>query len=405
MDRDTVFSWLGLSLTPGLGPRRGHRLVEHFGGAAQAWQAVCRNDAQLKSLLPANVRRRLVPQEVEHRAEQVLRQCEDSGWEVVCFASAAYPGLLARIPDPPLVLYVWGTLVVEDCWSLAVVGTRHATAYGKLHARRLAQALAQAGMTIVSGLARGIDTAAHRGTLDATGRTLAVLAGGLDHISPRENDQLAEQIAASGAVLSEQPPGVAPRGELFPVRNRVISGLSLGVLVVEADVRSGALITATHALEQGREVFALPGPVQNRTSRGPHRLLREGAHLVESPQDVLDELTASPLLAAAASAAEAHTPVKGTPSLQADPEREHTLSTLDLSPVVPAANVFSSQGPDEPAARLLRVLRDQGGSCTVDHLVATSELPIGEALAALNLLELQGQVQRSSGQSVQLRCR
>ena len=401
MSRDAVFPWLCLSLAPGLGPRRGHRLVQHFGSAAECWQAVCRKDPELKNLLPAGTRRQLLPTEVERRAEQVLRRCEASGWQVICLASAEYPHLLAQIPDPPLVLYLWGTLTPEDAWSLAIVGTRHATAYGKLHAHRLAQALAQAGMTIISGLARGVDAAAHQGALDASGRTLGVLAGGLDQVAPRENRSLARQIADRGAVVSEQPPGVAPRGELFPVRNRIISGLSLGVLVVEADQRSGALITATHALEQGREVFALPGPVQNRTSRGPHRLLREGAHLVESPQDVLQELTTSPLLAAGAAAARAPAPTQPAPTAQTPSAPEEPPAGKD-DPRVPLPLAASACGESsDPAMQVLQTLQQQGGPCTVDQLVAASGLPAGQVLAALNLLELQGRVQRSSGQLIQ----
>ncbi len=399
MSQDTVFPWLCLSLAPGLGPRRAHRLLRRFGSAAEAWQAIERNASELKSLVPASLLRRLDPAQVQRRADQVQRRCRDSGWQVVRFAESGYPALLARVPDPPLVLYLWGNLAAEDAWSLAIVGTRHATAYGKLHAHRLAQALAQAGMTIVSGLARGIDAAAHQGALDAPGRTLAVLAGGLDQVSPRENRPLAERIAAAGAVLSEQPPGTVPRGELFPVRNRIISGLSLGVLVVEADSRSGALITATHALEQGREVFALPGPVQNRTSRGPHRLLREGARLVESPQDVLEELTASPLLAAVAASPPARPAAEQAPA-------EKTPSAAGSSPVQgsqrhPVAASPRQKEQDDSATRLLHVLRQQGGPCSVDDLIAASGLPAGEVLAALNLLELQGLLRRSSGQMVQ----
>ncbi len=419
MEREATLPWLCLSLVPGLGPRRSRRLLDRCGSATAAWEALCRGEPWLAELLPASLRRKLAPAEVEHRAEQVLRQCEENGWRVVCFSQPQYPGLLAQIPDPPLVLYVWGTLEAADCWSVAIVGTRHATSYGKLHARQLAAGLAQAGMSIVSGLARGVDAAAHRGALEAGGRTLAVVAGGLDAVAPRENLELARQIAAQGAVLSEQPPGVAPRGELFPIRNRIISGLSLGVLVVEADVRSGALITVTHALEQGREVFALPGPVQNRTSRGPHQLLREGAHLVERPQDVLAELTTSPLLCAVSTPAEKHAAeetlsaaephgakeipaAEELPRSEAPAEKDSPPGASSPAGTPPRATGASAAETQGTEAHLLDVLIRQGGSCAVDELVAASGRPTAEVLAALNLLELQGRVQRVSGQLVQL---
>ena len=177
-----------------------------------------------------------------------------------------------------------------DALSIGIVGTRHATQYGLRQAERLAGSLARAGLTIVSGLARGIDAAAHRGALAAGGRTLGVLASGVLNIYPPEHDQLANEVAACGALLSEQPARSAPLAGTFPQRNRLISGLSLGVIVVEAAERSGALITARHAMEQGREVFAMPGNVDSRCSHGCHRLIRDGAKLIETADDVLEEL-------------------------------------------------------------------------------------------------------------------
>ncbi len=180
------------------------------------------------------------------------------------------------LPDPPGVLFVRGTLAPSDAMAVAIVGSRHATHYGLTQAERLAGSLARAGLTVVSGLARGIDAAAHRGALAAGGRTIAVLASGVLNIYPPEHNTLAEEITQHGAVMSESPPRAEPLAGMFPQRNRIISGLSLGVLVVEASTRSGALITARHAMEQGRDVFAVPGPITSRMSHGCHRLIRDG---------------------------------------------------------------------------------------------------------------------------------
>lgn len=201
-----------------------------------------------------------------------------------------YPPALAQIFDPPAALYMRGTLVPQDAVAVAIVGTRRPTEYGLRVAARLAADLAVSGVTVVSGLARGIDGAAHQGALDAGGRTIAVLGCGPDLVYPPEHRRLMDGIIGHGAVVSEFPPGTPPRKPQFPQRNRIISGLSLGVVVVEGDDTSGALITADAALEQGREVFAVPGRITDRTSRAPHRLLAEGAKLVMQVEDVLEEL-------------------------------------------------------------------------------------------------------------------
>lgn len=221
--------------------------------------------------------------------DEELRQAGERGVAAVAFSDPGYPALLRRIHNPPLVLYVQGRLEPADAVALAIVGTRHPTHYGQTHAGRLASELASRGMTIVSGFARGIDTAAHRAALDGGGRTLAVLAGGIAQLYPPENAPLADEVVAHGALLSEFPLHTRPLRPFFPRRNRIISGLALGVLVVEADRDSGALITADWALEQGREVFALPGPVDRR-SGGCHRLIQQGAKLAETADDVLAEL-------------------------------------------------------------------------------------------------------------------
>jgi DNA processing protein len=197
---------------------------------------------------------------------------------------------LDRIDDPPSVLFLRGEILPQDALAIAIVGTRHATKYGLDQAKRLAGSLARAGFTIVSGLARGIDAAAHRGALKAGGRTLAVLGSGVLNIYPPEHEQLAEEVAASGCVISESPPLFKPLSGSFPQRNRIISGLSLGTIIIEAPERSGALITARLAMEQNREVFALPGRVDSRASRGCHLLINDGAKLVQTADDVIEEL-------------------------------------------------------------------------------------------------------------------
>ncbi|MCQ9208506.1 MAG: DNA-processing protein DprA [Omnitrophica bacterium] len=201
-----------------------------------------------------------------------------------------YPANLKHIYDPPATVYLKGELILEDNIAIAIVGSRRATPYGLKNAKSLAFELAARGITVVSGLARGIDSAAHRGALEAKGRTIAVLGSGLNVIYPHENERLAEEIAKSGAVISEFQQDVGPQRYHFPRRNRIISGLSLGVVVVEAAQKSGALITANCALEQGREVFALPGKIDSWTSRGTHDLIKQGAKLVESIEDIIEEL-------------------------------------------------------------------------------------------------------------------
>jgi len=222
--------------------------------------------------------------------DEELRQAAERSVAILPFNSPAYPALLRRIPEAPLVLYVQGELQPADAVALAIVGSRFPTHYGTTQAGRLASELAARGMTIVSGLAQGIDTAAHRGALDGGGRTIAVLGGGIARLYPAENAPLADEIVQHGAVVSDFPLHTRPQAFTFPRRNRIVSGLALGVLVVEADRDSGALITADWALAQGREVFALPGRVTDKRSRGCHLLIKQGAKLAETCEDILEEL-------------------------------------------------------------------------------------------------------------------
>ncbi len=222
--------------------------------------------------------------------EEELALARRHGVQLVTLDDPDYPAPLKTIPQPPPVLYIWGRWLPEDAAAVAVVGSRACSLHGQMTAERLAHDLAAHGLTIVSGLARGIDAAAHRGALKAGGRTIAVLGSGLLRMFPTEHEALARQIAESGAVVSEFPLRAEPLAWHFPQRNRVIAGLALGAIVVEAATRSGALITATHTLEQGKEVFAVPGAAGSPMNRGAHALLRDGARLVESAEDVLQDL-------------------------------------------------------------------------------------------------------------------
>ncbi len=226
----------------------------------------------------------------EHDPGAELDLCRRAEVQVLARGDALYPPPLDDIPDPPSLLYLRGTLAPSDQLAIALVGSRKCTPYGMRAAERLAAALARVGLTVVSGLARGIDAAAHRGALKAGGRTIAILANGLAQVYPPEHGDLARDVAGAGALLSESPMRQEPIAGLFPQRNRIIAGLCLGVVVVEATPRSGSLSTAKHAMEQNREVFAVPGPIDSLSSQGCHRLIRDGARLVETVDDILEEL-------------------------------------------------------------------------------------------------------------------
>jgi DNA processing protein len=278
-------AYLVLNAAPGVSCRAKHRWLEAAGGARQALQ-LARPDVE--ALLRERAAAKVVPfleSADPHTLEEAARRC---GAEVVTLADAGYPKPLREIPDPPLALYVRGK--VPEHVAVAVVGTRNPSSDGEYVAHRMAADLAAAGVCAVSGLARGVDAFAHRGALEAGGPTVAVLGCGVDVPYPAGHEELAARVALHGAVVSEYPPGTPPAKHHFPSRNRIISGLSRAVVVVEATLRSGALITADLALEQGREVFAVPGSVLNPRSQGPHRLLREGAGWAESAADVLQAL-------------------------------------------------------------------------------------------------------------------
>jgi DNA processing protein len=347
--------WLGFNLVAGIGPRRLQALLDTFGNLAAAWQA---RPAQLRE---AGLDRRALGNLLEARStlslDRELEKVEQAGVRLVCWEDAAYPRHLRNIYDPPPLLYVRGSLEKDDEWAVGVVGTRRATVYGKEATRRLTGGLASSGITIVSGLARGIDAQAHRAALDAGGRTVAVLGCGVDVVYPPEHRRLAHEVVERGALLTEYPLGTQPEASNFPPRNRIISGLSLAVVVVEAGARSGALITADFAADQGRDVFAVPGNIFQRSSEGCNRLIREGAIPALSASDILEE--------------------------------------LNLTMVEQQAEVRSVVPASETEARLLDQLSLEPKH--VDELCQTIDLPVSQVTGALALMELKGMVRQVGG--------
>ncbi|HVF57805.1 MAG TPA: DNA-processing protein DprA [Pyrinomonadaceae bacterium] len=286
--------WIALNMTPGVGPRAAARLLERFGSAEGVFGAL-RSELERLRLRPETIESIVLKDRHEEAARELERVRALEGADVLVLDDGTYPALLREIPDPPLTLYVRGAW--EACFDapcVAMVGSRRASTYGQNVALMLARELASRGVTIVSGLARGIDAAAHRGAIEAGGRTLAVLGTGIDEVYPRDHRKLAAEILEKGGALASQfPLGTPPVSENFPYRNRIISGLSLGVVVVEAAENSGSLITARLAMEQNREVFAVPGNVTSRNSFGTNYLIKgAGAKLVQQWQDVAAELPA-----------------------------------------------------------------------------------------------------------------
>ena len=288
----TLQGWLELLAVKGLGPVTYTRLINRF-GSPEAIRSLNTHTlvsmGEISPSLAMAIHQPLSAEAQDHIAKE-LQAVQDGRYAILTLADAHYPPRLKTITDPPPVLWYTGQLQERDQQALAVVGSRKGSHIGRTFTRQLSRDLAALGFTIVSGLARGIDAAAHEGTLATSGRTLAVLGCGIDRTYPPEHGPLRQRIEQQGAVLSEFPMGTPPHSYHFPQRNRIISGLSLGVIVAEATSRSGSLITARMALEQNREVFAVPGNVTNTLTRGPHRLIKEGAKLVENSLDVVEEI-------------------------------------------------------------------------------------------------------------------
>ncbi len=354
-------AYVVLNLLPGIGPQRVARLIEAFGSPSgalgQAEAALCRVDGIGREVAAA-----VAGWRKHGDAEGERARAAAHGARIVTPVDGEYPGNLREIYDPPLALYVRGKLEARDRHAIALVGSRTTSYYGRETAKKLGYQAAYAGMTVVSGLARGIDTAAHEGALAAKGRTIGVLGCGIDQVYPPENEALAKRIVESGgAVISEFPVGTQPDRQTFPIRNRVVAGLSMGVVVVESAVNGGALITARMALDQGRQVFAVPGRIDTASSRGCNRLIKEGAALVESAEDILG-------------AFEFLIPA-GRVAPKAAPERPANLAPEE-------ARVYEALGEEERH---------------IDEVIRETGLAAGSVFAALMKLELRKVVRTLPG--------
>jgi DNA processing protein len=355
-ERDIRY-WVGFNKVSGIGAARLRALLDYFGDLEIAWHASSHDlqQAGLDRRSLANLLKTREDLDLEAEVERLARD----GIQVITWEDASYPPNLRQAYNAPPLLYVRGGLDARDEWAVAIVGTRRASVYGKEATRMISSGLARAGVTVVSGMARGIDSVAHQSCLDAGGRTIAVFGCGVDVIYPAQNARLADEIAERGALVSEYALGTRPDARNFPPRNRIISGLTLGTVVVEGDLGSGALITAGFAAEQGREVFAVPGNIFARASRGANRIIQEGAKMVCKVGDVLEE--------------------------------------LNLTMVSQQAQVRAVIPENETEALLLEHLSAE--PVHVDLLGQTVELPIAEVTSALALMELKGMVRQVGGMS------
>ncbi len=371
-----MLDWLALNMTPGIGPRAAAKLLERFGSAAAVYRATRAELEQLR--LPPESVDSIIAHDLHGRAEAELKKIRQIGADVLIVDDGVYPQLLREIYDPPIVLYVkgaWTECLDQPC--VAIVGSRKCSTYGVNAAMLLARDLAQRGVTIVSGFARGIDAAAHRGELEAGGRTVAVLGTGIEEHYPRDHKRLGEEILKNGgAMLSQFPLGTPPVSENFPYRNRIISGLSLGVVVVEAAENSGSLITARLAIEQNREVLAVPGNITSRNSFGTNYLIKgAGAKLVQQWQDIASELP--PQIAA---------------RLLPPPfGRKTEPSLVDQLALVPTDLSGSER-------KILRLLAADSPS-HIDDLLDRTKLSVSDLTAALLALEMRELIRALPGRS------
>jgi DNA processing protein len=370
-----IRDWVELNMTPGIGPRAAAKLLERFGSAGAVYSATRSELERLR--LPPEAVDSIIARDLQSTAETEIDAVKKLGGDVLLLDDGVYPSALREIYDPPIVLYVkgaWSACLDQPC--IGIVGSRRCSTYGQNSALMLARDLAQRGVTVVSGFARGIDAAAHRGALEAGGRTVAVLGTGLDEIYPRDHAKLAAQILGQGGALVTQfPLKTPPVSENFPYRNRIISGLSLGIVVVEAAENSGSLITARLAIEQNREVFAVPGNITSRNSFGTNYLIKgAGAKLVQQWQDIAAELPqqiAAKLLPP---------PISGKAKEKTISERL-ALMPEGLSPA--ETSVFKLLTPDSPAH--------------VDWLIEKSKLAVSQLTAALLTLEIRDLVRALPG--------
>jgi DNA processing protein len=366
--------WISLNMTPGVGHRAATKLLERFGSADSVFHAT-RNELESLRLKPETIQS-IIKREFHEKAEAELQTIRALGGDVLILDDGSYPYLLREIADPPITLYVKGDWqACFDAPCVAIVGSRRCSTYGENASHMLARDLAEKGICIVSGLARGIDSAAHRAAVEAKGKTIAVLGTGIDNVYPKENAKLVERILdAGGAIVSQFPLETPPLKDNFPYRNRIISGLSLGVLIVEASERSGSLITARLAMEQNREVFAVPGNITSRNSFGTNFLIKDGAKLVQQWQDVVSELPAEIAAEILPPAIEKHSK---TEAKQSQPE----LLPADLTET--ERKIYKLLTADEPTH--------------FDVLIEASGLKIGDLSTALLNLEIRDFVRALPG--------
>ena len=353
--RDPRQYWVAFSLVKGIGAVRFQAVLNYFGDPQIAWGAP--TEALREAGLSDKIIENLVRTREEADLDKLWDQMEAKGISILIELDEDYPKRLKEVDQPPPVLYTQGKIAADDEWSVAIVGTRRVTAYGRQVAEDIAGRLARNGLTIISGLARGVDSIAHQAALNAGGRTIAVLGSGLDRIYPPENRHLAEQIMANGALISEFSPNTPPEASNFPQRNRLISGLSLAVIVIEAEIKSGALITAAFAADQGREVFAVPGNITSPGSMGTNRLIQNGAH---------------PLLGA-----------------------EQVLEILELSMVAEHRSARVALPSDALEAQLFETLGEE--PLHIDEIINRTEIPVEKVTATLALMELKGMVRQVGG--------
>lgn len=351
--------WLAVAQTPGIGPRTFYQLLDIFGSMKEFWAAPTAEVKQMAANIGQRRLNALLKLRQEFDLETTLSTFAQARLNTVTLLDDHYPANLKTIFDPPPVLYYRGDFTVADKVAVGIVGARRATPYGREIAMKFARELARSGITVVSGLARGVDSAAHRGALAGKGRTLAVLGCGLNVIYPPENARLYDQVASQGAVITEFPLDTPPEGRNFPRRNRIISGLSKAVVVVEAAVNSGSLITADFALEQGREVFAVPGPITSSFSQGTNNLIRQGARLAGKVEDIIEEL-----------------------GLTTKPRENNNHMLPELT---------------EAEQKVFSCFAEGVGSVHIDELVRESRLTVQEVTAILMMLELKGLIRQLPG--------
>ena len=372
---EQALQWLALALTPGLGPTRVRHLVDRFGNVGAIFRASL-TELEATGLLAVSAQSIGTGKSLE-LAQEELEKAKAAGAQIVSLDDSRYPVRLREIYDPPVILYVRGDVAMLSQPGIAVVGTRHPTPYGSGMAERLAIDLSAHGLVIISGMARGVDTAAHRGVISAKGKTVAVFGTGVDVLYPKENTRLADQILAfGGGIISEFPLGTFAAPQNFPIRNRIISGMSIGVLVVEAAEYSGTRITARCALEQNREVFAVPGNVTNKNSWGPNTLIKQGAKLVATWEDVWEELPENIRLSL--------TPAKADESQGAE-----------------TASLFPNDDQLSPHERKIFALLKADEATHIDEIVERlePEMSSSEIFAALFELELNGKVRQLPGKN------